>query len=85
MPVISGRKNRLEKIDYDTHLYKERHKIECLFGFLKHYRRLFSRFDKLKELFYRLSTCNPCTPMAKMKSQQNLYKSLNFTLGILDR
>ena len=30
----------------DPPLYKERHKIECLFGFFKHYRRLFARFDK---------------------------------------
>ena len=47
-PHIPPRKNRLSAKDYDRHLYKERHKIECLFGFLKHYRRLFSRFDKLK-------------------------------------
>lgn len=45
---IPPRKNRTEEQDYDKHLYKERHNIECLFGFLKHYRRLFSRFDKLK-------------------------------------
>jgi transposase len=48
---IPPRKNRLEERLYDTELYKERHKVECLFGFLKHYRRLFSRFDKLKQNF----------------------------------
>jgi transposase len=32
-------------------IYKERHKIENLFGFIKHYRRLFARFDKLKKNF----------------------------------
>jgi transposase len=48
---IPTRKNRKEARPYDKHLYKERHKIECLFGFLKHYRRLFSRFDKLKRHF----------------------------------
>ena len=48
---IPPRKNRKEERVYDKHLYKERHKIECLFGFLKHYRRLFSRFDKLKRNF----------------------------------
>jgi transposase len=48
---IPPRRNRLEKRLYDVDLYKERHKVECLFGFLKHYRRLFSRFDKSKQNF----------------------------------
>tara|TARA_B100001778_G_C18406384_1_gene546644 strand:- start:19 stop:360 length:342 start_codon:yes stop_codon:yes gene_type:complete len=51
IPHIPPRSNRLEKINYDEHLYKERHKVECLFGFLKHYRRLFARFDKTKKCF----------------------------------
>lgn len=48
---IPPRSNRLEEKVYDEELYKERHKIECLFGFLKHYRRLFARFDKTKQNF----------------------------------
>ena len=51
VPQIPPKKNRKEERVYDKHLYKERHKIECLFGFLKHYRRLFARFDKLKRNF----------------------------------
>jgi len=31
----------------DWALYKERHKIEVMFGYMKHYRRVFARFDKL--------------------------------------
>lgn len=31
----------------DWHTYKERHLIECFFNRIKHYRRIFSRFDKL--------------------------------------
>jgi len=50
-PHILTRSNRLEERHCDRHLYKERHKIECMFGFLKHYRRIFSRFDKLKRNF----------------------------------
>ena len=49
--VIPSKKDRKEQREYDKHLYKERHKIECMFGFLKHYRRVFSRFDKLKKRF----------------------------------
>ncbi len=30
----------------DYHAYKERHLIECFIGKLKHFRRVFSRFDK---------------------------------------
>lgn len=51
VPHIPPRDNRLEERPYDKHLYKERHKVECLFGFLKHYRRLFARFDKSKQNF----------------------------------
>ena len=50
-PHIPPRKNRLKEHLYDKGLYKERHKVECLFGFLKHYRRLFARFDKTKKNF----------------------------------
>jgi transposase len=49
--IIPSKKNRLVKRNLDTELYKERHKIECLFGFLKHYRRLFSRFEKYASRF----------------------------------
>lgn len=50
-PVIPYRKNRLIKEKYDRELYKERHKIENLFGFLKHFRRLCTRFDKYASRF----------------------------------
>lgn len=49
--VIPQKSNRVEKREYDKDLYKERHKIECLFGFLKHYRPIFSRFDKIANRF----------------------------------
>lgn len=45
--VIPARGNRKEPRDYDTHLYRERHVVECFIGKIKHYRRVFSRFDKL--------------------------------------
>ena len=44
--VIPPRKNRIKSYDYDEFLYKERHVIECFFGKIKHFRRVFSRFDK---------------------------------------
>ena len=45
--VIPSRANRTERREIDRHLYKERHLIECCIGKLKHFRRVFSRFDKL--------------------------------------
>ena len=44
-PTRSGRR------ETDWRLYKERHKIEVMFGFLKHYRRVFARFDKLAKRY----------------------------------
>ena len=49
--VIPPKRNRKVQREYDTELYKERHKIECRFGFMKHYRKFFSRFDKLAAHF----------------------------------
>jgi transposase len=45
--VIPSRRNRKEQRKIDEHLYKERHLIENQIGKLKHFRRVFSRFDKL--------------------------------------
>ena len=47
MPVIPPRSNRKAPADYDRHLYRERHRVECFINQIKHYRRIFSRFEKL--------------------------------------
>ena len=47
MPVIPPRSNRKAPADYDRHLYRERHLVECFINKIKHYRRIFSRFEKL--------------------------------------
>jgi transposase len=47
IPVIPSRKNRKEPREYDTWRYRERALVECFFNKLKHFRRIFSRFDKL--------------------------------------
>jgi transposase len=44
--VIPPRNNRLAPRDCAWFVYKERHLIECFFGKIKHYRRVFSRFEK---------------------------------------
>jgi transposase len=37
--------------DYDTWLYRERHLVECFINKIKHFRRVFSRFEKLDRSF----------------------------------
>ena len=49
--VIPSRVNRKIQRVIDTDLYKERHLIECCIGKLKHFRRVFSRFDKLAKSY----------------------------------
>jgi transposase len=44
---IPSRANRKRQRVIDRHLYNERHLIECYTGKLNHFRRVFSRFDKL--------------------------------------
>jgi len=46
IPVIPPKKNRKEQREYDKHLYKERHLVECFIGKIKQFRRIFSRFEK---------------------------------------
>jgi transposase len=45
-PVIPFRCNRTQILEYDKHIYKERNLVECFFSKMKHFRRVFSRFDK---------------------------------------
>ena len=47
LAVIPPRATRLDQRATDWQLYQQRHKIEILFGFMKHYRRVFARFEKL--------------------------------------
>ena len=49
--VIPPRSNRSNPRTYDRPLYKERHLVECFFNKIKHYRRIFSRFEKTANHF----------------------------------
>ena len=50
-PVIPPRKQRKTTRKYDPWLYRERHLIECFMNKIKHFRHVFSRFDKLASRF----------------------------------
>jgi transposase len=45
-PLIPGKSNRIVPVKYDKHIYESRHLIENFFSKIKHFRRIFSRFDK---------------------------------------
>ena len=49
--VIPAKKNRLVHRDIDWHTYKERHLVECFMNKIKHYRRIFSRYEKYASRF----------------------------------
>ena len=49
--VIPGRSNRRVKIEHDRTLYKQRNRIERMFGHLKINRAIATRYDQLAETF----------------------------------
>ena len=55
-PVIPGRKNRKEKIDYDKTVYGARGLVENAFCKLKQFRAVATRYDKLARNFTGMVT-----------------------------
>lgn len=49
--VIPPRSHRIAPRKVDWFVYKERHLIECFFNKIKHYRRIFSRYEKTSRNF----------------------------------
>ena len=50
-PVVPPKKNRINPWEYDHELYKQRNIIERLFRWLKAFRRVCTRYDKLDVIF----------------------------------
>ena len=50
-PCIPPKANRKVQIDYDKTLYRQRHKIENMFGRLKDWRRIHTRYDRCAHTF----------------------------------
>jgi len=51
-PCIPPRKNRKQQIPYDKTMYKQRHKVENMFGKLKDWRRISTRYDRCAHTFF---------------------------------
>jgi transposase len=54
-PCIPGRRGRRRPIAHDAALHKKRHRIENMFGRLKDWRRIATRYDRCADIF--LSAC----------------------------
>jgi len=50
-PCIPPRKNRKVQHAYDATLYRQRHRIEIMFGRLKDWRRIAMRYDRCAHTF----------------------------------
>jgi putative transposase len=51
-PCIPPKKSRKTDIPYDKTLYKKRHKVENMFGRLKDWRRIATRYDRCAHAFF---------------------------------
>ena len=51
-PCIPGRKSRNEPIKYDKRRYRRRNRIEIMFGRLKDWRRVATRYDRCPTAFF---------------------------------
>jgi transposase len=51
-PCIPGRKSRAQPIKYDKQRYKRRNRIEIMFGRLKDWRRVATRYDRCPTVFF---------------------------------
>lgn len=50
-PCIPGRKSRKKPVKYDKRRYKSRNRIEIMFGRLKDWRRVATRYDRCPTVF----------------------------------
>ncbi len=50
-PCIPSKINRKQTIPHDRTLYRQRHKIENMFGRLKDWRRIHTRYDRCAHTF----------------------------------
>jgi transposase len=50
-PCIPGRKSRGTPVKYDKRRYKRRNRIEIMFGRLKDWRRVATRYDRCPKVF----------------------------------
>jgi transposase len=52
VPCIPSKANRKISIPHDRALYRQRHKVENMFGRLKDWRRVHTRYDRCAHTFF---------------------------------
>ncbi|RKJ75310.1 hypothetical protein D7X33_17575 [Butyricicoccus sp. 1XD8-22] len=55
IPAVPPKSNRKNPWSYDKQLYKQRNRVERLFRYIKCFRCIFTRYDKLDVIFLALS------------------------------
>ena len=68
LPCIPHRSNRKTKHNYDRELYKKRHKTPNMFGKLKDWRRIHTRYDRCAHTFFS-SICIAATVLFWIPNQ----------------
>lgn len=56
LAVIPNNPSRAQKHPFDTHLYAQRHLVECCFSKLKQFRRVATRFEKTARNYLAIVT-----------------------------
>jgi transposase len=56
LAVIPNNPSRARKHSLDTHLYAQRHLVECCFSKLKQFRRVATRFEKTARNYFAVVT-----------------------------
>jgi transposase len=51
-PCMPTKRNRKIQVEYDKTLYRQRHRIENMFGRLKDWRRIAMRYDRCAHTFF---------------------------------
>jgi transposase len=51
VPVVPPKANRWNPWEHDEELYKRRNEVERVFRRIKHYRKVFTRYDKLDVIY----------------------------------
>lgn len=54
--VIPSHPSRAQAIGHNTHLYAERHLVECFFAKIKQFRRIATRYEKTARNFLAMIT-----------------------------
>ena len=74
-PCIPGRKQRKTPVRYDKRRYKRRNRIEIMFGRLKDWRRVATRYDRCPKVFLSANRARRSRHLLVMRCCRAIVKS----------